>query len=131
MCRFKHGGDLGELWRLREVSEFIGGHGQISARSLENVVAVNTEEFFVEVAMKGPSLLIDLVISSGLGHRDGAFVITPLRAVGVLVFTGGAFLVCFTVPGGLSILTLKIAPPRKSRGGGCLVKVSARGSVDP
>jgi len=56
VCRFKHGGDLGELWRLREVSEFVGGHGQISARSLENVVAVNAEEFFVEVAMKGPSL---------------------------------------------------------------------------
>ena len=56
MCRFKHGGDLGELRRLREVSEFIGGHVQISARSLENVVAINAEEFFVEVAMEGPSL---------------------------------------------------------------------------
>ncbi|XP_066385089.1 uncharacterized protein [Miscanthus floridulus] len=56
VCRFKHGGDLGELGRLREVSEFIGSHGQISARSLENVVAVNAEEFFVEVVMKGPSL---------------------------------------------------------------------------
>ena len=56
VCRFKHSGDLGELGRLREVSKFVGGHGQISARSLENVVAVNAEEFFVEVAMKGPSL---------------------------------------------------------------------------
>ena len=56
VCRFKHSGDLGELGRLREVCKFVGGHGQISARSLENVVAVNVEEFFIEVAMKGPSL---------------------------------------------------------------------------
>ena len=56
VCRFKHSGDLGELGRLWEVSKFVGGHGQIGARSLENVVAVNAEEFFVEVAMEGPSL---------------------------------------------------------------------------
>jgi hypothetical protein len=56
VCRFKHSGDLGELGRLREVSKFVGGHGQISARSLENIMAVNVEEFFFEVAMEGPSL---------------------------------------------------------------------------
>ena len=56
VCRFKHSGDLGELGRLREVSKFVGGHGQISARSLENVVAINVKEFFVEVAVDGPSL---------------------------------------------------------------------------
>ena len=56
VCRFKHSGDLGELGHLWEVSKFIGGHSQIGARSLENIVAVNAEEFFVEVAMEGPSL---------------------------------------------------------------------------
>jgi len=29
VCRFKHGGDLGELGRLREVGELVGGHCQI------------------------------------------------------------------------------------------------------
>jgi len=56
VCRFKHSGDLGELGRLREVCKFIGGHHQIGARSFEDVVAINAEEFFVEVAMEGPSL---------------------------------------------------------------------------
>ena len=56
VCHFKHGGDLGELGRLWEAGELIGGHGQIGTRSFENVVAVNAEEFFVEVAMEGPSL---------------------------------------------------------------------------
>jgi len=35
---------------------------------------------------------------SGLGHRNGAFVITALRAVGIPVFSGGAVLICFAVP---------------------------------
>ena len=56
VCRFKHSGDLGELGRLREARKLVGGYRQISARSLENVMAVNVEEFFVEVAMEGPSL---------------------------------------------------------------------------
>ena len=52
VCRFKHGGDLGELGRLREVSELIGGHYQIGAWSLEDVMAVNVEKFFVEVTVE-------------------------------------------------------------------------------
>ena len=56
--RFKHGGDLGELGRLWEVGELIGGHCQIGAWSLKDVVAVNVEKFFVEVAveLEWPSL---------------------------------------------------------------------------
>ena len=131
VCRFKHSGDLGELGRLLEVCKLVGGHHQIDAQSLEDVVAVNVEEFFVEVAMEGPSLRVKLVITSGLGHRKGALVITALRAVDIPIFTGGAFLICFAVPRGLSMLTLKIVPPRKGRRGGCLVKVSTRGSVEP
>ena len=52
MCRFKHGGDLGELGRLREAGELIGGHCQIGAWSLKDVVAVNMEKLLVEVAVE-------------------------------------------------------------------------------
>ena len=54
--RFEHSGDLGELGRLREAGELIGSHCQIGAWSLEDVVAINTEKLFVEVAMERPSL---------------------------------------------------------------------------
>ena len=56
VCRFKHRGDLGQLGRLREAGKLIGGHRQIGAWSLEDVVAVNAEKLFVEVAMERPSL---------------------------------------------------------------------------
>ena len=58
VCRFKHGGDLGELRRLREASELIGGHSQIGAWSLEDIIAINMEKLFIEVAVewKWPSL---------------------------------------------------------------------------
>ena len=56
MRRFKHGGDLGKLGRLREVGELIGGHCQIGAWSLEDVVAINMEKLFVKVALEWPSL---------------------------------------------------------------------------
>ena len=52
VSRFKHGSDLGELGCLRETSELIGGYCQISAWSLEDVVAVNTEKFFIEIAVE-------------------------------------------------------------------------------
>ena len=107
MCRFKHSGDLGELGRLREAGELVGGHRQIGAWSLEDVVTVNAEELFVEVAMERPSLRVELVVASGLSHREGTLVFTALRAVDVPVFTSGAFLIGFAVPRGLSILTLK------------------------
>ena len=56
VCRFKHSSDFGELGRLREAGELVGGHRQIGAWSLEDVVAVNAEKLFVEVAMERPSL---------------------------------------------------------------------------
>ena len=52
MRHFKHGSDLGELGHLREVGKLIGGHCQIGAWSLEDVVAINTEKFFVKVAVE-------------------------------------------------------------------------------
>ena len=100
MCRFKHSGDLGELERLWEVCKLVGGHHQIGAQSFEDVVAINAEEFFIEVAMEGPSLRVELVITSGFGHRNGTFVIMALRMVGVPVFMSGAFFICFAVSRG-------------------------------
>ena len=52
VSRFKHGGDLGELGRLREMSELVGGYYQIGAWSLEDVVAVNAEKLFVKVVVE-------------------------------------------------------------------------------
>ena len=53
---FKHGSDLGELRRLREVGEFVGGYCQIGARSPENVMAINAEKLFIKVVLEWPPL---------------------------------------------------------------------------
>ena len=52
VCLFKHGGDLGKLGRLWEAGELISCHCQIGAWSLEDVVAINAEKFFIEVAVE-------------------------------------------------------------------------------
>ena len=52
MCCFKHGSNLGELERLREAGELIDDHCQIGAWSLEDVMAVNVEKLFIEVAVE-------------------------------------------------------------------------------
>ena len=64
--RFKHGGDLR---CLRESGELIGGHDQVSAWGLIDVVAVNTDKFITEVAFEWvwPSLRVELIIASSLG----------------------------------------------------------------
>ena len=98
VCRFEHSGDLGELGRLWEVGKLVGDHYQIGAWSLEDVMAVNAEKIFVEVAMERPSLRVELVVASSLGHHKGVLIFMALRAVDVLVFTSGAFLVGFAIP---------------------------------
>ena len=69
MHRFKHGGDLSDLRCLREPGEFVGGHGQVGARGLIDVVAINTDKFIVEVALEWawPSLRVELIVVSSLG----------------------------------------------------------------
>ena len=52
VSRFMHGGDLGKLGRLRETSELVGGYCQIGAWSLEDVMVVDAEKFFVEVVVE-------------------------------------------------------------------------------
>ena len=49
---FKHCGDLGELWCLFEPSKLVVGHGQVGSRGLVDIVAIDKDEFVVEVAAK-------------------------------------------------------------------------------
>ena len=49
---FKHCGDLGDLWRLLEPSELISGHDQVGAWGLVDVVAVDMDEFIIEVVVE-------------------------------------------------------------------------------
>ena len=99
VSRFKHGGDLGELGRLREMSELVGGDCQIGAWSLEDVVAIDAEKFFVEVAVERErsSLRIEPIILSSLGPRDGCLIFSSLRAVDVPVFPSHALLLGFAI----------------------------------
>ena len=99
VSRFKHGGDLGKLGRLRETSELVGGYCQIGAWSLEDVVAVDAEEFFVEVTVERErsSLRVKLIISSSLGPRDGYLVFLSLRVVDISVLPSNALLLGFAV----------------------------------
>ena len=91
--RFKHCGDLGDLQRLREPGELVGGHVQVGAWGLVDVVAVNTDKLVVEVALEWSSLRVKLL----LGPRKDNLVCSTLRAVDVLVLTSGAFLLGFAV----------------------------------
>ena len=96
MCRFEHGGNLGDLGCLREPVDLVGGHYQISAWSLVDVVAVNTDKLIVEVALECSSLRVKLL----LGPRKGSLVCLALCTVDVPVLTNGTFLLSFAVPRG-------------------------------
>jgi len=80
MRRFKHGGDLGDLWCLQESGELIGGYGQVGALGIVDVVAVNTDKFIVEVALEWawPSLRVELIVASSLGYHKGSFVCSAM-----------------------------------------------------
>jgi len=116
--RFEHGGDLGDLGSLREPSELVGGHGQVSAWSFVDVMTVDTEKIFVKVAMERPPLRVELVVTSGLSHRKGALIFMALRVVDVPVFTSGAFFIGFTVPRGAVDADVEgcTTPKRRERG---------------
>ena len=47
---FEHCGDLGDLYRLLELSDLINGHGQVGAWGLVDIVAINMDIFIIEVA---------------------------------------------------------------------------------
>ena len=69
MHPFKHGGDLGDLRYLQELGELIGGHDQVGAWGLVDVVVVNADKFIIEVALElvWPSLRVKLIIASSYG----------------------------------------------------------------
>jgi hypothetical protein len=106
---FKHGSDLGKLVHLQEAGELVGGHCQIGAWSLENIMAINAKKLFIEVALEWPPLRVKLL----LGHHEGVLICSALCMVDISVLVSGVFLLDLAVPRGLSTLTLKIAPPRE------------------
>ena len=69
VCSFENCGDLGDFRRLLGPSELIGGHGQVGAWGLVDVVVVNTDKFVTEVALEWawPSLRVELIVASSLG----------------------------------------------------------------
>ena len=85
---------------MREMSVLIGGYCQIGAWSLEDVVAIDAEKFFVEVAVERErsSLRVKPIIPSSLGPCDGCLVLSPLRAVDISVLPSSALLLGFTIP---------------------------------
>ena len=127
MHRFKHCSDLDDLWCLWEPGELIGGHGQVGAWSLVDVVAVNMEKLVVEVALEWPSLRVKLL----LGPRKDNLICLALCAVDVPVLVSGMFLLSFVVPRGLSMLTLKIALPWNGAGRSSSIVISAMVSIKP
>ena len=67
---FKHHDDFGDLWRLFEPSELVSSHCQVGAWGLVDIVAINTDEFFVKVAAEWawPPLRVELFsVASSLG----------------------------------------------------------------
>ena len=89
--RFKHGCDLGELGHLWEVGELVGGHCQIGAWSLEDVVAVNAEKLFIKVVLEWYSLRVKLL----LGPRKDILVCSALCAVDIPIDASGTVLLGF------------------------------------
>ena len=66
--RFRHGCDLGDLGCLREPGELVGGHCQIGAWSLVDIVAVNMDKLIVEVVLEWPSLRVKLLLGPHKGR---------------------------------------------------------------
>ena len=68
MRSFKHYGDLGDFRCLLEPSELISSHGQVGAWGLVDIMAIDTDEFVVEVAAEQawPPLRVELfsIVSS-------------------------------------------------------------------
>ena len=70
VCKFKHCGDLGDFWRLLEPSKLISGHGQVGAWGLIDIMAIDTNEFIIEVVAEWawrPLRVELLFVASSLG----------------------------------------------------------------
>jgi len=67
---FKHYSDLGDLLRLLKPSEFISGHGQVSAWGLVDIMVVDTDKFILEITVEWawPPLRVELFfVANSLG----------------------------------------------------------------
>ena len=74
-AHFEHGGNLGDFWRLWEPGELVGGHSQVGAWGIVDVVAINMDKFVVEVALEWawPSLRVEQPwLAQGQPHLLGA-----------------------------------------------------------
>ena len=52
VCSFEHCSDLGDFWHLLELDELIGSHSQVGTWGLVDIVAIDIDEFVVEVALE-------------------------------------------------------------------------------
>ena len=52
VCSFEHCSDLGDFWFLLKPGKLIGGHGQVGAWGLVDIMAIDIDEFAVEVALE-------------------------------------------------------------------------------
>jgi hypothetical protein len=99
--RFKHCGDLGDLQRLFEPSKLIGSHGQVGAWSLVDVMAIDTNEFIVDVALEKAWSTLQVEsfpIVSGFSEHDGSLVRLALGVVGIPIDVRHAILLIFSIP---------------------------------
>ena len=73
---------------------------KIGAWSLEDVVAVDPEEFFVEVAVERErsSLRVKPIIPNSLGPHDGCLVFLSLCVLDIPVLLSNVFLLGFAIP---------------------------------
>ena len=79
----------------------ISGHGQVGAWGLVDIMAIDTDEFIIEVAMEWawPPLRIELFsITSSLGYHNGGLIRSALRTFGVSIDESCAVLIGFSVP---------------------------------
>ena len=111
---------------MRETSKLVYGYCQIGAWSLEDVVAVDPEEFFVEVAVERErsSLRVKPIIPSSLDPRDGCLIFSSLRAVDIPVLPSNMLILDFAV-------SRRAIDADDGGRRNCSEKVSARVSVEP
>ena len=69
VCSFEHCNDHTDFWHLLKSGELIGGHGQVGAWGLEDVVTIDMNKFIVEVALEWawPPLRVELFVAISFG----------------------------------------------------------------
>ena len=97
---FKHCCGLSDFWRLLDPSQLIHGYGEIGTRCQLDIMPINFEELFSEIASDVmTSLLIGCTTADG--HSGGSVCLfrATLGAVGVPALPSGMLGVGLTIPG--------------------------------